>query len=193
MNMHGYGEIRTPIFELTELFSRSVGEHTDIVNKEMYTWEDQNHQSLTLRPEMTASVVRAYIQKQLWKVEPISKFYYIGPAFRRERPQKGRFRQFHQFGIEALGSNNPEQDAEIISMAYNIYKMFGVDKLSIKINSLGSNTVRTKYSADLKKTLNPFKSEFTDLELMRLNKNPLRVLDSKNEKLVGIGPSGSTY
>ena len=183
MNIHGYGEIRTPIFELTELFSRSVGEHTDIVNKEMYTWEDQNHQSLTLRPEMTASVVRAYIQKQLWKVEPISKFYYIGPAFRRERPQKGRFRQFHQFGIEALGSNNPEQDAEIISMAYNIYQMFGVDKLSIKINSLGSKPVRTKYSTDLKESLDPFKSEFNDSELIRLNKNPLRILDSKNEKI----------
>ncbi len=183
MNIHGYGEIRTPIFESTELFSRSVGEHTDIVNKEMYTWEDQNEQSLTLRPEMTASVVRAYIQKQLWKVEPISKLYYVGPAFRRERPQKGRFRQFHQFGIEALGSNNPEQDAEIISMAYNIYKMFGINKLSIKINSLGSNTIRTKYSEDLKESLNPFKSEFNDSELMRLNKNPLRILDSKNEKI----------
>ena len=92
MSIHGYGEIRTPIFESTELFSRSVGEHTDIVNKEMYTWADQNGQSLTLRPEMTASVIRAYIQKQMWKIEPISKFYYIGLSFRRERPQKGRLR-----------------------------------------------------------------------------------------------------
>ncbi len=181
MNIHGYGEIRTPIFESTELFSRSVGEHTDIVNKEMYTWIDQNGQSLTLRPEMTASVVRAYIQKQLWKTEPISKFYYIGPSFRRERPQKGRLRQFHQFGIEAIGSCNPEQDAEIISMAYNIYKMFGVNNLEIKINSLGSNNIRKKYGDDLKESLMKYKTEFNDSEINRLEKNPLRILDSKNK------------
>ena len=104
MSLHGYSLIRTPIFELTELFSRSVGEYTDIVNKEMYTWEDQNGQSLTLRPEITASVVRAYVQKQLWKIEPISKFYYIGPSFRRERPQKGRYREFQQanFMVQAI-------------------------------------------------------------------------------------------
>ena len=117
MSIHGYGEIRTPIFESIELFSRSVGEHTDIVNKEMYTWADQNGQSLTLRPEMTASVIRAYIQKQMWKVEPISKFYYIGPSFRRERPQKGRLRQFHQIGIEFLGDNSFFSDIEVISLA----------------------------------------------------------------------------
>jgi len=186
MNIHGYGEIRTPIFELTELFSRSVGEHTDIVNKEMYTWKDQNGQSLTLRPEMTASVVRAYIQKQLWKTEPISKFYYIGPSFRRERPQKGRLRQFHQFGIEALGSSNYEQDAEVISMAHNLYKMFGIKNLNLKINSLGSNNIRTKYSNDLKESLLPFKSNFNESELIRLNKNPLRLLDSKSEKIKKI-------
>ena len=186
MNIHGYGEIRTPIFESTELFARSVGEHTDIVNKEMYTWIDQNKQGLTLRPEMTASVVRAYIQKQLWKTEPISKFYYIGPAFRRERPQKGRLRQFHQFGVEAIGSPNPEQDAEIISMAYNIYKMFGVTNLEIKINSLGSGDIREKYSADLKKSLLKFKNEFNEAELIRLEKNPLRILDSKNKKIKKI-------
>jgi len=182
MNIHGYGEIRTPIFESTELFARSVGEHTDIVNKEMYTWIDQNEQSLTLRPEMTASVVRAYIQKQLWKIEPISKFYYIGPSFRRERPQKGRLRQFHQFGIEAIGSPNPEQDAEIISMAYNIYKMFGIDNLAIKINSLGSGNIRKKYGIDLRDSLMTFKNEFNESELIRLEKNPLRILDSKNKK-----------
>ena len=188
MNIHGYGEIRTPIFEATELFSRSVGEHTDIVNKEMYTWIDQNDQSLTLRPEMTASVVRAYIQKQLWKIEPISKFYYIGPSFRRERPQKGRLRQFHQFGIEALGSPNPEQDAEIISMAYNIYKMFGINNLTIKINSLGSENIREKYGNDLKESLIKFKNKLNESEINRLEKNPLRILDSKNkdtQKIVG--------
>ena len=182
MNIHGYGEIRTPIFESTELFLRSVGEYTDIVNKEMYTWIDQNDQSLTLRPEMTASVVRAYIQKQLWKIEPISKFYYIGPSFRRERPQKGRLRQFHQFGIEALGSPNPEQDAEIISMAYNIYKMFGINNLTIKINSLGSENVRAKYGNDLKESLIKFKNKLNESEINRLEKNPLRMLDSKNKE-----------
>ena len=181
LSIHGYGEIRTPIFESTELFLRSVGEHTDIVNKEMYTWEDQNGQSLTLRPEMTAPVVRAYIQKQLWKTEPISKFYYIGPSFRRERPQKGRLRQFHQFGVEAIGSINPEQDAEIISMAYNIYKMFGIDNLNIKINSLGSGNIKKQYGDDLKVILMDFNSKFSELEKIRLQNNPLRMLDSKNK------------
>tara|TARA_B100000029_G_scaffold514041_1_gene615433 strand:- start:2615 stop:3865 length:1251 start_codon:yes stop_codon:yes gene_type:complete len=186
MNIHGYSEIRTPIFESTELFSRSVGEQTDIVNKEMYTWIDQNKQSLTLRPEMTAPVVRAYIQKQLWKTEPISKFYYIGPSFRRERPQKGRLRQFHQFGIEAIGSSNPEQDAEIISMAYNIYKMFGIENLTIKINSLGSGDIRKKYGNDLKESLIKFKDQFNGIEINRLEKNPLRILDSKNKNIQKI-------
>ena len=186
LSIHGYGEIRTPIFESTELFARSVGEHTDIVNKEMYTWIDQNGQSLTLRPEMTASVIRAYIQKQIWKSEPISKYFYIGPAFRRERPQKGRLRQFHQFGVESIGSDNPEQDAEVISMAYNIYKMFGIDKLSVKINSLGSIDCRKKYSKDLKESLKKFKNDFNENEIKRLENNPLRILDTKNKKLKKI-------
>ena len=186
LHIHGYGEIRTPIFETTELFSRSVGENTDIVNKEMYTWEDQNGQSLTLRPEMTASVVRAYVQKQIWKIEPISKFYYIGPLFRRERPQKGRLRQFHQFGIEAIGSQNPEQDAEIISIAYNIYKMFGVEDLSIKVNSLGSDNIREKFAKDLKNSILKFKSVLSESELNRLEKNPLRILDTKNNEIKKI-------
>ena len=152
----------------------------------MYTWTDQNNQSLTLRPEITASVVRAYIQKQLWKTQPISKFYYIGPSFRRERPQKGRLRQFHQFGVEALGSAHPEQDAEIISMAYNIYQMFGLNNVSIKINSLGGEGVRQKYGEDLKISLLPFKSNFSEQEIVRLEKNPLRILDSKNDKIQKI-------
>jgi len=183
LSIHGYGEIRTPIFESTELFARSVGEHTDIVNKEMYTWIDQNGQSLTLRPEMTASVIRAYIQKQIWKSEPISKYFYIGPAFRRERPQKGRLRQFHQFGVESIGSDNPEQDAEVISMAYNIYKMFGIEKLSVNINSLGSIDCRQKYSNDLKESLKKFKNDFNESEIKRLENNPLRILDTKNKKI----------
>ena len=111
----------------------------------MYTWEDQNGQSLTLRPEMTASVVRAYVQKQIWKIEPISKFYYIGPLFRRERPQKGRLRQCHQFSIEAIGPQNPEQDAEVISIAYNIYKMFGVE---VNLDHLGFNAGEVVYMTE---------------------------------------------
>ena len=186
MNIHGYGEIRTPIFESTELFSRSVGEHTDIVNKEMYTWEDQNGHSLTLRPEMTASVVRSYIQNQLWKQEPISKFFYNGPSFRRERPQKGRLRQFHQFGVEALGSKYPEQDAEVISMAYNIYNMFGLDNLSVKINSLGGADIKSKYGNALQKSMADFKDAFSEQEWVRLNNNPLRILDTKNNNLKKI-------
>ena len=152
----------------------------------MYTWEDQNGQSLTLRPEMTASVVRAYVQKQIWKIEPISKFYYIGPLFRRERPQKGRLRQFHQFGIEAIGSQNPEQDAEVISIAYNIYKMFGVEDLSIKVNSLGSDNIREKFAKDLKNSILKFKSVLSESELNRLEKNPLRILDTKNNEIKKI-------
>ena len=114
----GYHEIRTPVFEETRLFSRTVGEDTDIVSKEMYTWEDRDGKSLTLRPELTASVARSYIQHNLNVKAQVQRLYYIGALFRRERPQKGRQRQFHQFGIEAFGSNNPEQDAEIIGMAW---------------------------------------------------------------------------
>ena len=114
----GYQEIRTPIFEESTLFSRSVGEESDIVTKEMYSWNDKSNTVLTLRPELTASVVRSYNQHNLGNLAPIHRFYYIGPLFRRERPQKGRYRQFEQFGVEAIGSDSPEQDVEIISMAY---------------------------------------------------------------------------
>ena len=116
----GYQEIRTPIFEQTQLFSRSVGEESDIVTKEMYSWQDKENSFLTLRPELTASVVRAYNQHNLGNLSPIQRFYYIGPLFRRERPQKGRQRQFHQFGIEAFGSNFAEQDAETIAIAWQV-------------------------------------------------------------------------
>ena len=120
MRQYGYGEIRTPAFENTELFVRGIGTETDIVNKEMYSWEDQGGNNLTLKPEMTAPVVRSYLQHQLGNTNPLNRLYYIDALFRRERPQKGRQRQFHQFGVEAIGSPHPEQDAEIISMAFNI-------------------------------------------------------------------------
>ena len=124
----GYNEIRTPVFEETRLFSRSVGEETDIVSKEMYSWEDKDGKSLTLRPELTASVVRSFIQHNLGGQAPLQRLYYMGPLFRRERPQKGRQRQFHQFGVEAFGSENPEQDAEIIAIAWHILDECGLRK-----------------------------------------------------------------
>ena len=145
MSIHGYGEIRTPIFESTELFPRSVGEHTDIVNKEMYTWIDQTDQSLTLRPEMTASVIKLTFKNRCGKLN-LSLNFIILVHHSEEEGTKGRLRQFHQFGVEAIGSINSEQDAEVISIAYNIYKMFGLDSLKVKINSLGSGNIRKNYS-----------------------------------------------
>ena len=149
MEMHGYGEIRTPVFEDTKLFQRGIGENSDIVTKEMYSWVDQGNIALTLRPELTAPVVRAYNQYQLASKSPVTKLYYLSSLFRRERPQKGRLRQFSQFGVEAIGSQYPEQDAEVISIAYNIYKSLGVKDLTVKINSIGSAEIRAKYLKDL--------------------------------------------
>ena len=125
LNKYGFSQIRTPLFENTNLFSRSIGLQTDIVSKEMYSWTDQGGNNLTLKPEVTASVVRAYIQHNLGKKYPINKLYYIDTLFRRERPQKGRYRQFNQFGVEAIGSEHPEQDAEIIALAYNFCMKIG--------------------------------------------------------------------
>jgi len=150
----GYGEIRTPAFEETGLFVRGVGKDTDVVSKEMYSWTDQGNNNLTLKPELTAPVVRAFIQHNLGRLQPINRLYYIDALFRRERPQKGRQRQFHQFGIEALGSEHPEMDVEVILIAYNIYKSFGITELSVKINSIGSPEVRPKYLEELKNQLN---------------------------------------
>ena len=132
MSLHGYSLMRTPIFEKTELFSRSIGQETDIVNKEMYTWVDVDGTSLTLRPELTASVIRSYIQNQLGNLSPLQRVYYIDSSFRRERPQKGRQRQFTQYGVEAIGSQNPEQDVEIILIASRIYQMLGIDDIEIQ-------------------------------------------------------------
>ena len=126
MKNHVYDEIRTPAFENTELFVRGIGTDTDIVNKEMYSWIDQGGNSLTLKPELTAPVIRAYVQNQLDKQSPIHRLYYFDTLFRRERPQKGRQRQFYQFGVEAVGSPYPEQDSEVISLAYRIYDFFGI-------------------------------------------------------------------
>ena len=155
MSLHGYSLIRTPIFEKTDLFNRSIGESTDIVNKEMYTWTDVDGTSLTLKPELTAPVIRSYIQNKLGNTSKLERVYYIDSSFRRERPQKGRQRQFTQYGIEAIGSDNPEQDTEIILIAFRIYQMLGIDDLEVNINSIGSKNSRDKFVKSLINYLQP--------------------------------------
>ncbi len=193
MAVHGYGEIRTPVFEATELFKRGVGSETDIVSKEMYSWEDQGGNQLTLRPELTAPVVRAFNQHNLGQISPINRLYYIDSLFRRERPQKGRQRQFHQFGIEAFGSEHPEQDAEVIAMAYRIFEIFGIQDLTVKLNSIGSSNVRQQYLKILRDALKQENSELCPTCTTRLDKNALRVFDCKNpacqEKLDAHAPT----
>ena len=191
LNKYGFSQIRTPIFENTNLFSRSIGLQTDIVSKEMYSWTDQGGNNLTLKPEVTASVVRAYIQHNLGKKNPINKLYYIDTLFRRERPQKGRYRQFNQFGVEAIGSAHPEQDAEIIALAYNFYKSLNIKNLTLKINSIGSEEGRNKYKVALKKYLTPYKNKLSALSQKRLETNPLRILDTKIDfeiKIINSAP-----
>ena len=179
----GYQEIRTPIFEQNKLFSRSVGEESDIVTKEMYSWEDKKNSFLTLRPELTAPVARAYNQHNLGNLSPIHRLYYIGPLFRRERPQKGRQRQFHQFGIEAFGSNHAEQDAEIIALAWQLLTHFKLtNKISLQVNSIGTSECRARYRNALKEFLKPHFDELSEISKRRFNTNPLRILDSKNKK-----------
>ena len=193
----GYQEIRTPIFEQNKLFSRSVGEESDIVTKEMYSWEDKENSFLTLRPELTAPVARAYNQHNLGNLSPIHRFYYIGPLFRRERPQKGRQRQFHQFGIEAFGSNFAEQDAEIIALAWHLLAHFRLtNKIDLQVNSIGTNECRAGYRDALKQFLKPHFDELSEISKRRFNTNPLRILDSKNKKeqtILKNGPRISDY
>ena len=180
-NLYGYSEIRTPIIETASLFNRGVGEETDIVSKEMYSWEDKDKSIISLRPELTAPVVRSYIQHNLGGQSPLQRLYYIGPSFRRERPQKGRQRQFHQFGVEAIGSANPEQDAEVISLGWDILKSFGIKSLELKLSSIGSKSCRENFKSELVKYLNPFIPKLSEVSQRRLEKNPLRILDTKNK------------
>ena len=185
-NLYGYSEIRTPIIETASLFNRGVGEETDIVSKEMYSWEDKDKSIISLRPELTAPVVRSYIQHNLGGQSPLQRLYYIGPSFRRERPQKGRQRQFHQFGVEAIGSANPEQDAEVISLGWDILKSFGIKSLELKLSSIGSKSCRENFKSELVKYLNPFISKLSEVSQRRLEKNPLRILDTKNKDEIEI-------
>jgi histidyl-tRNA synthetase len=177
-----YTEIRTPIFEETALFARGIGQATDIVGKEMYTFQDKGGTSLTLRPEMTASVVRSFIQHNLNNESMLSKVYYIGPVFRQERPQAGRYRQFHQFGVEALGSQHPSIDAEIISITSDVYNAFNIKDCELKINSVGCPNCRTQYKDILKTALLKVIDNLSEESKKRIETNPLRVLDSKDIK-----------
>lgn len=180
-NLFGYQEIRTPIFEQTELFARGVGEETDIVQKEMYTFQDKGGRSITLRPEGTAPVMRAYIEHGLSVTNPRVKWFYLGPMFRYERPQAGRMRQFHQFGFEALGFSSPAVDVEIILVAYLIYQELGLSELTLELNSLGCEKCRPSYLSKLTKFLEERKDNLCANCVRRLEKNPLRVLDCKEE------------
>ncbi|MEH7379826.1 histidine--tRNA ligase [Bacillus sp. JJ1533] len=192
-----YKEIRTPIFEHTELFLRSVGETTDIVTKEMYTFEDRGERSLTLRPEGTAAVVRSYVENKMFgnPTQP-TKLYYCGPMFRYERPQAGRFRQFVQFGVEALGSNDPAIDAEVIALAMELYKSLGLKKLKLVINSLGDTSSRSAHRDALIAHFSPRIGEFCSDCKSRLEKNPMRILDCKKDRdheLMHFAPSILEY
>lgn len=194
---YNYQEIRTPMFEHTELFLRGVGDTTDIVQKEMYTFEDRGGRSITLRPEGTAAVVRSFVEHKLYghPTQPV-KLYYIGPMFRYERPQAGRFRQFVQFGVEALGSNDPAIDAEVIALAMDIYRSLGLTKLKLVINSLGDVESRKAHRQALIDHFKERIGEFCADCQTRLEKNPMRILDCKKDRdheLMATAPSILDY
>ncbi|MDT8384877.1 MAG: histidine--tRNA ligase [Gammaproteobacteria bacterium] len=182
---YGYQEIRFPIVEKTELFKRSIGEVTDIVEKEMYTFEDRNGDSLTMRPEGTAPCVRASIQNGLLHNQ-LQRLWYMGPMFRHERPQKGRYRQFHQVGVETFGMAGPDVDAELIFMTARFWQQLGLDGLELQINSLGTKQSRAAYRQQLVAYLNQHLDVLDEDSLRRLDSNPLRILDSKNPALTGL-------
>ena len=178
---YGFSYIKTPIFEETDLFKRGIGEATDVVEKEMYTFLDRGERSITLRPEGTASVVRAYLENKIYAKEDVSKFYYMGSMFRYERPQAGRQREFNQVGVEVLGEHSPLLDAEIITMSYHLLEKLGITDLEVNINSIGGNETRQKYRQALIDYLTPLKDELCEDCQRRIETNPLRVLDCKVE------------
>ena len=193
---YGYREIRFPIVEKTELFKRSIGEVTDIVEKEMYTFEDRNGDSLSLRPEGTACCVRAGIQHSLLANQQVQRLWYMGPMFRHERPQKGRYRQFHQVGVEAFGMHGPDLDAELILMSARLWQRLGLDGLELQINSLGTSEARAVYREELVAYFNAHREQLDADSLRRLESNPLRILDTKNpdmRALVEAAPKLSDY
>lgn len=186
MKRFNYTEIRTPVFEYTDLFKRGIGEATDVVGKEMYTFLDKGEESLTLRPEMTASVIRAFIENNLGEQQPLNKVYYLAPMFRQERPQKGRLRQFHQFGVEAIGSRSPEIDVETMLVALTVYEELGLSNLNFKINSVGCPVCRPHYRKVLVDFLLNVKDQLSGESQKRLETNPMRILDSKSEKDIAL-------
>src|SRR5210317_1769271 len=185
VHSYGYEEIRLPILEYTELFKRSIGEVTDIVEKEMYTFEDRNGESLTLRPEATASVARAGLTNGLLHNQK-QKLWTSGPMFRYEKPQKGRYRQFHQFNVEALGYDGPDIDAELIIMSARMWQRLGIDKIHLEINSLGVPESRARYREALVEYFSGVKNSLDEDSIRRLEQNPLRILDSKNPDMQDI-------
>lgn len=185
LRQYGYESIRLPIVEKTELFARSIGEVTDIVEKEMYTFADRNDESLTLRPEGTAGCVRAVIQNGL-AYNQIQKLFYTGPMFRYERPQKGRYRQFHQFGVEVFGLASADIDAELIALSARLWEKVGLENLELQINSLGSAEARAEYRDILVAYLSEHKDLLDEDSLRRLASNPLRILDSKNPAMAEL-------
>lgn len=182
VKLYGYGRIRTPLFEYTDLFIRGIGEDTDIVGKEMFTFEDRGGRSLTLRPEGTASVVRAYIENSMQNEFSINKLFYIGTMYRAERPQKGRYREFNQFGIECIGGYSPLIDAEIIALNINILKEFGIENINLLINTVGCQNCKPIYNKVLRETIGSRKEELCETCQRRYESNILRILDCKNEK-----------
>jgi histidyl-tRNA synthetase len=192
---YGYSEIRMPLLEMTELFKRSIGEVTDIVEKEMYTFEDRNGDSLTLRPEGTAGCVRAGIENGLFHNQ-VQRLWYQGPMFRHERPQKGRFRQFHQIGVESYGMEGPDIDLEVILITNRIWQALGLDGLELQINTLGTSDERLIYREQLVEYLSARTEQLDEESLRRLQTNPLRILDSKNpdmQELIAAAPSLMEY
>jgi len=196
MDCYGYKEIRTPAFEHSEVFSQGVGEETDIVSKEMYSWTDQGGNNLTLKPELTAPVARSFIQHNLGVQNSINKLYYIDALFRRERPQKGRYRQFHQFGIEVFGSENPETDVEVIALAMHVFHKLGLKELTLQLNSIGSPECRNNYRNAIKNFLAPHFDQLSQTSQDRYNNNPLRILDTKSpdeKEILKDAPNISNY
>lgn len=186
---YGYKEIRTPIIEATELFQRGIGDTTDVVTKEMYTFTDRGNRSVTLRPENTASAVRAYLEHKMYGDQQVHKMFYIGSMFRYDRPQAGRYREFHQFGLEVLGASSPLADAEVIAMACEIFHRLGLKNLDLHLNSIGDKNCRPAYRQKLIEFFEGKKDQLCDDCRERLYKNPLRILDCKEEgcKKASIG------
>ncbi|MHB8536082.1 MAG: histidine--tRNA ligase [Sulfuricaulis sp.] len=195
LHAYGYREIRLPVLEKSELFARSIGSLTDIVEKEMYSFEDRSGENLTLRPEGTAGCVRAGIENGFLHNQ-IQRLWYAGPMFRHERPQKGRYRQFHQIGVEAFGIETPDLDAELIVMCARLWRALGLDGISLQLNSLGTPASRAAYRSELVRYLEARRSVLDEDSLRRLDKNPLRILDSKNpamQDVVTAAPSLSEH